>query len=271
MVRFSNNLIGILNILTLLLSLPIIGGGIWLSNRASTDCEKFLEKPVIAIGVFLLLVSIAGLVGACCKNSLLLWIYLAVMFILILLLFCFTVFAFVVTNKGAGQVVGNKGYKEYKLGDYSHWLQNRVNKASNWKKIRSCIHDAKICQNLGKDDAGIVADQFYNKHLTPLQSGCCKPPTSCNFTFVNATYWSGNPIGTTDPDCGSWNNNQDELCYSCNSCKAGLLANLKNDWRKIAILNIIMLIFLIIVYTIGCCAFRNNRSDNGLFGYKGGV
>ncbi|XP_057843300.1 tetraspanin-8 [Cryptomeria japonica] len=271
MVRFSNNLIGILNILTLLLSIPIIGGGIWLSNRGSTDCEKFLQKPVIALGFFILLVSIAGLVGACCKNSLLLWIYLAVMFILIVLLFCFTIFAFVVTNKGVGQVVGNRGYKEYKLGDYSHWLQKRVNKASNWKKIRSCVYDAKICQNLGKDDAGILENDFYNKHLTPIQSGCCKPPSVCNFAFVNATVWNGNPNGTTDSDCYSWSNNQDQLCYDCKSCKAGVLANLKNDWRKIAILNIIMLIFLIIVYTVGCCAFRNNRTDNGVFGYKAGA
>ncbi|GLJ14749.1 hypothetical protein SUGI_0239050 [Cryptomeria japonica] len=200
MVRFSDNLIGILNILTLLLSIPIIGGGIWLSNRGSTDCEKFLEKPVIALGVFIFLVSIAGLVGACCKNSLVLCIYLAIMLILILLLLCFTIFAFEVTKKGAGQVVGNRGYKEYKLGNYSHWLQKRVNKSSNWKKIKSCVYDAKICQNLRKDDASILGNNFYNKHLTPIQSGCCKPPTVCNFTFVNATVWNGNPDVTGDPE-----------------------------------------------------------------------
>lgn len=52
--------------------------------------EVFFEKPVIAIGVFLMLVSIAGLIAACCRVSWLLWVYLLAMFLLIFLLFCFT-------------------------------------------------------------------------------------------------------------------------------------------------------------------------------------
>ncbi|GLJ10808.1 hypothetical protein SUGI_0135500 [Cryptomeria japonica] len=70
------------------------------------------------------------------------------MFLLILLLFCFTVFAFVVTNKGAAQVVSDRGYKEYKLGDYSNWLQKRTEKRSKWNKIKSCLQDAKLCKSL---------------------------------------------------------------------------------------------------------------------------
>lgn len=107
--KFSNSLVGFLNVLILILSIPVLAGGIWLSHRASTDCEKFLQKPVIALGVFLLLVSLAGIVGACCRQSCLLWLYLLVMFILIVLLFCFTIFAFVVTNKGVGEVVSGRG------------------------------------------------------------------------------------------------------------------------------------------------------------------
>nr|DAD40242.1 TPA_asm: hypothetical protein HUJ06_014565 [Nelumbo nucifera] len=85
----------------LLFSISILGGGIWLANRASTDSEKFLEKSIISLGVFLMFVSLAGLIGACYKVSWLLWIYLYVMFLLIVLLFCFTIFTFVVTNKSA--------------------------------------------------------------------------------------------------------------------------------------------------------------------------
>ena len=62
--RVSNNLVGILNLVTLLLSILIIGGGIWLSKQANTECECFLNKPVIVLGVFVLLLSIAGLVGS---------------------------------------------------------------------------------------------------------------------------------------------------------------------------------------------------------------
>ena len=161
MFRLSNNLVGILNFITFLLSVPILGAGIWLSHRASTDCEKFLEKPVIALGVFLMVVSLAGLIGACCRVSWLLWVYLLVMFLLIVLLFCFTIFAFVVTNKGAGEVLSGKGYKEYRLGDYSNWLQKRVNNTKNWNRIKSCLQDGKVCQSLSQDKVGETVQQFY--------------------------------------------------------------------------------------------------------------
>lgn len=167
MVRISNNLVGLLNFLTFLLSIPILGGGIWLSNRASTDCEKFLDRPIIALGVFLLLVSLAGMIGAWCRVSWLLWIYLLVMFVLIVLVFCFTIFAFVVTNKGVGEVVSGRGYKEYRLGDYSNWLQKRVSSDKNWRKIRSCLQDSKVCKSL--EDKNLPQSDFFNSHLSPIQ------------------------------------------------------------------------------------------------------
>uniref|UniRef100_A0A5B6ZUQ3 Putative senescence-associated protein n=1 Tax=Davidia involucrata TaxID=16924 RepID=A0A5B6ZUQ3_DAVIN len=169
MFRVSNNLIGILNFITFLLSIPILGAGIWLSHQGTSECERFLEKPVIALGVFLMVVSLAGLIGACCRVSWLLWFYLLVMFLLIVLLFCFTIFAFVVTNKGAGEVVSGKGYKEYRLGDYSNWLQKRVNSDKNWNKIKSCLRDSKVCQSLIDDQSNTQVDQFYQEHLTAIQ------------------------------------------------------------------------------------------------------
>lgn len=251
-----------MNFVTLLLSIGILGGGIWLSHRASTDCEKFLEKPIIALGVFMLIVSLAGILGSCCRYSWLLWAYLLVMFLLIVLLFCFTIFAFVVTNKGAGEVVSDRGYKEYKLGDYSNWLQKRVRNNKNWRKIRSCLQDSQVCEKLAKQTAGEEFADYIKKSLSPLQSGCCKPPSECNFTFRNATVWDmPATINSTNPDCTTWKNDEGK-CFDCESCKAGVLDNLKRDWKKVAVVNIIFLIFLIIVYTIGCCAFRNNREDN---------
>lgn len=267
MVKFSNSLVGFLNLLILLLSIPVLGGGIWLSHRASTDCEKFLQRPVIALGVFLLLVSLAGIVGACCRQSCLLWVYLLVMFVLIVLLFCFTIFAFVVTNKGVGQVVSGRGYKEYKLGDYSNWLQNRVSNNKNWRKIKSCLQDGKVCKSL--QDNNQTFSQFITTNLSPIQSGCCKPPSDCNFSYQSETVWVKPAVdNSTDPDCNTWSNDQNSLCYDCMSCKAGVLANIKTDWKKVAVVNIVFLIFLIAVYSVGCCAFRNNRRDNSYPGWK---
>ncbi|GAA0154994.1 scaffold/adaptor protein [Lithospermum erythrorhizon] len=261
--RCSNNLVTILNIITLLLSIPIIAGGVWLSRQANTECERFLDKPVIALGVFILVVSLAGIIGSCFRVTWLLWVYLFVMFVLILLLTAFTIFAFVVTNKGAGESVSGRGYKEYRLGDYSNWLQKRVESNKNWNKIRSCLQDSKICQKLIDDGSNTKVEDFYQKHLSSLESGCCKPSDVCNFQYVSPTNWTPNTTSNaTNPDCAAWSNDQNVLCYNCQSCKAGLLNNIKDQWRKVAILNVIFLVFLIIVYSVGCCAFRNNRNDS---------
>ncbi|KAK4727851.1 hypothetical protein R3W88_032768 [Solanum pinnatisectum] len=260
MVRLSNNLVGIVNIITFIISIPIIGGGVWLSKQANTECERFLEKPIIALGIFVMLISLAGLIGSCCRVSCLLWIYLVIMFLLIILIFCFTIFAFVVTNKGAGQALSDRGYKEYRLGDYSNWLQKRVN--NHWGKIESCLQDSKICKTLmdHNDDGDNKVEDFYKKHLSSLQSGCCKPSNDCNFTYVSPTNWTKSSTSSfTNPDCNLWSNDPNVLCYTCESCKAGLLDNIKSDWKRVAVLNIIFLVFLILVYSVGCCAFRNNR------------
>ena len=166
--RLSNNLIGVLNFVTFLLSVPILGAGIWLGHRADgTECERYLSAPVIAFGAFLLAVSLAGLVGACCRVTWLLWVYLLAMFALILALFCLTVFAFVVTNRGAGEAVSGRGYKEYRLGDYSNWLQKRVESTKNWNRIRSCLQDSKVCKSL-QDSRETFAD-FIRSDLSPIQ------------------------------------------------------------------------------------------------------
>ena len=90
------------------------------------------------------------------------------MFLLILLLFCFTIFAFVVTNKGAGRVILGRGYKEYRLGDYSNWLQKRIENDGDWRKIKSCLQDSKICQSLTNYTGNRIED-VYTEKLSAVQ------------------------------------------------------------------------------------------------------
>nr|XP_023900914.1 tetraspanin-6-like isoform X2 [Quercus suber] len=84
-----------------------------------------------------------------------------------------------------------------------------------------------------------------------VMSDCCKPPTSCNNNMATAV--------AQDPDCYHWNNAPDLLCYECDSCKPGVLENVRRDWHKLSVLNIVMFVFLIGIYSIGCCAFRNTK------------
>lgn len=170
---FSNVVTGVVNFLTLVLSLPIIAFGIWLAKKSDSECVKFLQWPVIILGVFVLLVSMAGLFGAWCGNRCLMYTYLFIMFLLILLLLMFTIFAFVVTNSGAGSAVSGKGFKEYKLGDYSNWMQKRVDNPKYWTKIKSCLADAKVCSDLKKYNSTVT---FSKAKLTPLEV--------CFFLFI---------------------------------------------------------------------------------------
>lgn len=162
----SNVVTGVVNFLTMVLALPIIAFGIWLAKKGDSECVKFLQWPVIVLGVFVLVVSMAGLFGSWCGNRCLMYTYLFVMFLLILLLFIFTIFAFVVTNSGAGRAVSGKGFKEYKLGDYSNWMRNRVDNPKYWIKIKSCLADAKVCSDLKKYTS---AASFNSAKLTPLE------------------------------------------------------------------------------------------------------
>lgn len=261
--RGSNHLIGLLNFTTFLLSIPILGGGIWLSSRANnSDCLEFLQWPLIVMGVSIMVVSLAGIAGACYRNTVLMWVYLFVMFFIIAALIGFIIFAYAVTDKGSGRSLVNRAYKDYYLEDYSGWLADRVADNSYWRKIASCVRDSKVCKKMDNSVNGVpeTSDMFYNRRLSSVQSGCCKPPTECGYSYVNETFWTtGGGLVGTNPDCSMWNNDQQELCYSCNSCKAGVLASIRKSWRKVSVINIVVLIILVIFYVIGCAAFRNNR------------
>ncbi|KAM7502038.1 hypothetical protein LguiB_000942 [Lonicera macranthoides] len=149
--RASNHLIGLLNFLTFLLSIPILGGGIWLSTRATTtDCIIFLQWPLIVIGISILVVSLSGFTGACYRNTFLMYVYLWAMFLIICALIGFVIFAYVVTDKGSGRVVLNRVYRDYYLEDYGGWLEERVMDESYWGRISVCVRESRVCGKMGR-------------------------------------------------------------------------------------------------------------------------
>lgn len=261
--RCSNAVFACFNVLTLLLGAAVLAWGIYAGaphrgGGGATDCQRFLRTLALILGAAVMVVSMAGIAGACCRASLLLWLYLFLAALLILAVLCFAVFALAVTNAGAGQAVSGRGFKEYRLGDYSSWLRRRVEDDRTWGRIRSCLAEAGVCRSL---QSNRTFNEFVNDNLSPVQSGCCKPPTECNFAYLNETYWMkpSGPSNSSNPDCDAWSNDQSELCYACQSCKAGVLGNLKNSWKKIAIINAAFIALLIVVYSLGCCVLRNNR------------
>ncbi|MBA0759684.1 hypothetical protein Gotri_022531 [Gossypium trilobum] len=264
----SNNVIGAINFVAMLLSIPIIGAGIWLANQPDNSCVKILQWPVIVLGVLILVVALAGFIGGFWRIPWLLIAYLVGMLILIILLACLVVFVYMVTMRGSGHLEPSRAYLEYHLEDFSGWLQRRVRSSFKWERIKICLSSTDICTQLNQTYT--MAIDFFNSHLTPIESGCCKPPTECGYTFVNPTNWISPINNIADPDCIQWSNDQTQLCYNCNSCKAGLLANIKQEWRKADIILLITLIALICVYLVGCCAFRNAKTEDIFRKYKQG-
>lgn len=199
MARLSHGLLGALNLVTLLLSLPVLCAGVYFLMRAATECERALQIPVIAFGCALLLLSLVGLAGACGRRGAatpFLWVYVAFMFLLVVAVFAFTLFAFVVTNWGAGSAVSGRGYKEYRLGDYSGWLQARIAEPETWRRVESCLSQARVCSGGLRGAVGQDAMKFYRQHLSPIQVQCdqlinrlaCRPETTANTTTREFSY-----------------------------------------------------------------------------------
>ena len=137
-------------------------------------------------------------------------------------------------------------------GDTNRTIANdTTNRPMNIYNDRNSLYDGLISWNM---------ISYINLVAICVKSGCCKPPTVCGYVYVNETAWDvGGGVVGGEPDCGRWSNDQDQLCYACDSCKAGVLANLKKSWRKVSVVNIIVLIVLVISYVIGYATFRNNR------------
>ncbi|KAK2987565.1 hypothetical protein RJ640_021619 [Escallonia rubra] len=275
----SNNITAIVNFVALMCSVPIIAAGIWLASKPDNECVHWLRWPVAFAGVLFLLVSLAGFVGAYWNKQTLLGFHLCFMAILIVLLLIFLVLAFIVTHPSGAYSVPGRGFTEYRLSGFSSWLRDHITSSDNWGNIRACLADTQICPKLSQEY--ISAEQFFAAHISPIQasvsshslcfqSGCCKPPTICGYQYVNPIMWINptNPIA--DADCSIWNNDASQLCYNCNSCKAGLLGNLRREWRKANVILIVMVVVLIWVYLIACSAYRNAQTEELFRRYKQG-
>ncbi|KAL6624388.1 hypothetical protein ACP70R_031709 [Stipagrostis hirtigluma subsp. patula] len=236
-------------------SFVVLSCSVGLATR-TTDCVRVLVWPSIAIGVLYVVISLAGCC-LCCDPGRLIFVYFAGMFFVLLALLASVVFGLVAVGGIDATAIE---VREYNLSDYSGWLRGRVADPQYWATISACLRGKNACH--GMDDlvqdpkTGIFVPRpaWYGKMWTsdddltisPVQSGCCKPPSSCGFTYVNGTTWTPTPPGApatgTDVDCSRWSNDQQALCFQCDSCKAGVLDDIKKDWSLVAFKFTIVLI-----------------------------
>ncbi|GJM91732.1 hypothetical protein PR202_ga08139 [Eleusine coracana subsp. coracana] len=231
----SNTLIGYLNLLTLVASIPVIAAGLWVAHGSSSTCESALQVPLLTIGFIVLVVSLAGFIGGCYHVTCALWLYLLAVLLLVVALLGMTVFGLAVTAGGGGRQVPGRPYREFRVTDYSAWLQKHAQLDRYWRPALACVVGSRACSKI----TTWTPIDYLQHNLTPIQ----------------------------DEDCYRWNNAANILCYQCDSCKAGVLEQLRRDWHNITILNVIVLVMLIAIYSCGCCAFRNARRAGSEYPY----
>ncbi|MED6226285.1 hypothetical protein PIB30_102072, partial [Stylosanthes scabra] len=211
--------------------MPIFFIGIYMHHHATTECNQlWLHIPFIVLGFFLLIVSFLGLLGACYRSTCLLWLYLFAMLLLVILVSSITIFAFIVRHNSAVSEAGSEeGYKV--LGDHPNWLRNRVNDTSTWNRIKSCLQAGKFCSHAQSNFLGDTFNIFNHEKLLSAEL-CCKPSDECKFVNQRANVWiKGTNATYSNSDCDAWSNDSNILCYNCESCKVGLIEDLKNDLK----------------------------------------
>ncbi|XP_028804737.1 tetraspanin-10-like isoform X2 [Neltuma alba] len=267
----SNFVIRWINFFTMLLAVAVIIFGIWMSNHHD-GCRKSLTLLVIGLGAFIFIMSashflstllsslvgifllvdcpliqafnfyrsVIGFFGALKNSSMLLWVYLITLCFILIAILVFTVLA----------------YKEYQLEDYSSWFLKQLNNSHNWARLRSCLVKSEDCNKLSKKYKTLK--QYELAKLTPIEAGCCRPPSECGYPAVNASYYdlTFHPV-SPNHDCKRYKNSRAVKCYDCDSCKAGVAQYMKTEWRIVAIFNVVLFVVLSIIYFVGCCARRN--------------
>ncbi|MQM05213.1 hypothetical protein Taro_038020, partial [Colocasia esculenta] len=169
-----------------LLAVTVICFGVWMSTHHD-DCRKSLTLPVLGLGALIFIVSLIGFIGAMKDVTILLWIYLGMLCIILLAIMVFTVLAFIITNGGTGHAAAGLRYKEYHLEDYSSWFLKQLNNTKNWRHLKSCLVKSDDCNNLPKKYKTLK--EYKMAELTPIEAGCCRPPSEAGVAQYMKTEW----------------------------------------------------------------------------------
>lgn len=126
---------------TIAVSLAAIGCAIWLHfSDSNTPCEKVWEKPLLIVGVSILVVWGSGFVWSLSQIKFFFWIYLISSSLVYFGAFCLMVFSILVTNRNVSRALFGRG------GDYSHYLLQKY--VLNAEQINSCLADFEFCQRM---------------------------------------------------------------------------------------------------------------------------
>lgn len=237
MVYWSNIITACINLITLLLGLFLLGTRIYLAAHDDMICFSLLSMPCLRLGTILVILSLLGLLGICCRSAFLMWAYLIGYFILILVVTIGLVLWIVVMSKGAVRLdVG----KAHQLNDFTFWFHDQMMGLAEWSQLRKCLIHKNICHCRGRKD-----NFFFSMNL---KEGCCIPPPVCSENFL------------TVHDCDAWKKETETMCYYCSTCAQGFISQLAVLWQKFLPAIVALLVILITVFVLGCRVFRQNKA-----------
>ncbi|XP_052198731.1 tetraspanin-7-like [Diospyros lotus] len=205
--------------------------------KSQENCEQFLQLwPKILWLPFVLMVistlirfkfnKCGNKATTCCAQ----WFEIALAVFLLIYFFK----SLSATIDGGGVALPGKAYKEFHLVDYSTGLQAKVNDTRMWRHVAKCLRQRRVCNRLSRTWVNVSLAEFHSKPLSSIESGCCKPPSDCNFSYVKPTEWrkiaNSSRYSSSNSDCEEWSNDPKALCFNCDSCKAGVADKFKHNW-----------------------------------------
>ncbi|CAH8355066.1 unnamed protein product [Eruca vesicaria subsp. sativa] len=245
--RLSDTAVITTNAILALISLATLCYSVYLFLKGPSQCQRFIQDPLIVTASLLFFISSLGLVAALYDSYVIITIYLFLLFLSFILILVLSIFVFLVTNPSAGKAFSGKG-------DLQNWIRDHFLQGKNWEGI-ICMADSKTCR-FGPRDV-----HFDDKHLSSVKFGCCRPPVECGFESKNATWWIVPATSTAEitGDCKTWSNTQSQLCYACESCKIGVFKGIRKRWRILLVFNLLVTLLVVLLYSCGCCVRHNNR------------
>lgn len=159
------SLANILNLVTVILTLPIMALVAWLLYMRGYDCEYLLRMKKLYIGIIAMLVVL-------CVANIVSYFMMKKPPLRMPALILIMIPTLVVLIMGIGLVGGFKMESRSMPGSPQR-LKLKVYNIDNWSRIKSCLYDKNICQVLVSEAGMIKPYDYATKNLSPVQVRVC--------------------------------------------------------------------------------------------------
>ncbi|KAJ9557823.1 hypothetical protein OSB04_012437 [Centaurea solstitialis] len=247
-----------LTTLSFLLSFPILFCIVWLLYVRECNCEHLLQLSKLQHGVVFGLILLFVI-----SNSV---VFFRSRFLMMGLIVVMVPLIVILTIGLA--LVGAYTVESRMIPGSPSWLKMMVDNDDNWFRIETCIYNTRTCQDLATQSFMFKSYDFATSKLSPIESGCCIPPTICDMEYLNATYWIKKTQvfdgldGPYEIDCDKWQNDATKLCYECYACRKGFINTLRQKWYKLGVFLVVITILLIACHLLLFVASMQERNGS---------